>query len=166
MYSASQRCQSINKRCFWNGFAQALVDNDWLLHWWKDFGDLHLCICTCWYIYKNMCIYIYIYAYSSYVGVCFIVAICRTDLACPADPDIVFRLPGLPGESHRGISSENPGAVSVTVFSLGEGWVFQAAACVCVFVIFFMFFPSNCPHNSTRKSRETRSQPSFGGLMT
>ena len=114
----------------------------------------------------KICAYIYIYAYSSYVGVCFIVAICRTDLACPADPDIVFRLPGLPGESHRGISSENPGAVSVTVFSLGEGWVFQAAACVCVFVICFMFFPSNCPHNSTRKSRETRSQPSFGGLMT
>lgn len=54
----------------------------------------------------------------------------------------MFRLPGLPGESHRGISSENPGAVSVTFFPLGEGWVFQAAACVCVFVFFFhVFFP-------------------------
>ena len=90
----------------------------------------------------KICAYIYIYAYSSYVAVCFIVAICRTDLACPADPDIVFRLPGLPGESHRGISSENPGAVSVTVFSLGEGWVFQAAVCVFVSLLFFScFFP-------------------------
>ena len=144
MYPASQRCQSINKRCFWNGFAQALVDNDWLLHWWKN---LETCTSVFAHVgtFIKICAYIYIYAYSSYVGVCFIVAICRTDLACPADPDIVFRLPGLPGESHRGISSENPGAVSVTVFSLGEGWVFQAAVCVCVFVIFFMFFPSNCP---------------------